>query len=115
MFSLALSERWGTYNEKRELVRLGFDSKLYYKNGVYRTPYMIDCLSHNHLKMKEKGLLIYEKKEGLLDEDPLSGERGIRTPGPVTVNGFQDRRNRPLCHLSGRKIKLSPANFKKIF
>ncbi|NBW33134.1 MAG: hypothetical protein EBR22_04170 [Cytophagia bacterium] len=26
------------------------------------------------------------------------GERGIRTPGPVTVNGFQDRRNRPLCH-----------------
>lgn len=30
----------------------------------------------------------------------FSGERGIRTPGPVTVNGFQDRRNRPLCHLS---------------
>ena len=28
------------------------------------------------------------------------GERGIRTPGPVKVNGFQDRRNRPLCHLS---------------
>ncbi len=30
----------------------------------------------------------------------FSGERGIRTPGPVTVNGFQDRRIRPLCHLS---------------
>ena len=28
------------------------------------------------------------------------GERGIRTPGPVTVNGFQDRRFRPLSHLS---------------
>jgi hypothetical protein len=28
------------------------------------------------------------------------GERGIRTPGPVTVNGFQDRRIRPLCHFS---------------
>jgi hypothetical protein len=26
---------------------------------------------------------------------------GIRTPGPVTVSGFQDRRNRPLCHSSG--------------
>ncbi|WP_302316399.1 hypothetical protein, partial [uncultured Muribaculum sp.] len=26
--------------------------------------------------------------------------RGIRTPGGVTLNGFQDRRNRPLCHLS---------------
>jgi hypothetical protein len=34
----------------------------------------------------------------------VSGERGIRTPGPLQVNGFQDRRNRPLCHLSGGKI-----------
>ncbi len=33
------------------------------------------------------------------------GERGIRTPGPVTVNGFQDRRIRPLCHLSAAKIR----------
>jgi hypothetical protein len=33
-----------------------------------------------------------------------SGERGIRTPGSVTFNGFQDRRIRPLCHLSGAKI-----------
>ncbi len=30
----------------------------------------------------------------------FSRERGIRTPGPLTVNGFQDRRIRPLCHLS---------------
>lgn len=52
-----------------------FDSNLYYENGIYRTPTMLGLLSHNHLKMKEKGLLIYEKKEGLLDEDPLSGER----------------------------------------
>ena len=34
-----------------------------------------------------------------------SGERGIRTPEPVTVNGFQDRRVQPLCHLSGVKIR----------
>ena len=34
-----------------------------------------------------------------------SGERGIRTPGPLTVNGFQDRRIRPLCHLSVGKIR----------
>jgi hypothetical protein len=34
----------------------------------------------------------------------ICGERGIRTPGPLTVNGFQDRRIRPLCHLSGAKI-----------
>ncbi len=34
-----------------------------------------------------------------------SGERGIRTPGGVTLNGFQDRRNRPLCHLSAAKVE----------
>ena len=32
----------------------------------------------------------------------LSGGRGgIRTPGTSRFNGFQDRRNRPLCHPSG--------------
>ena len=30
----------------------------------------------------------------------VCGEGGIRTPGGVTLNGFQDRRDRPLCHLS---------------
>ena len=48
------------------------------------------------------------------------GERGIRTPEPVKVNGFQDRRIRPLCQLSNRfpvkgiaKVvkKYYPANF----
>ena len=33
------------------------------------------------------------------------GELGIRTPGGVTLNGFQDRRNRPLCQLSGAKVR----------
>lgn len=28
------------------------------------------------------------------------GERGIRTPGTSQYAGFQDRCNRPLCHLS---------------
>ena len=28
------------------------------------------------------------------------GERGIRTPGTSQFNGFQDRRDRPLRHLS---------------
>lgn len=51
-------------NEKRELVKLGFDQKLYYQNGIYRTPFIIEPLSHNHLIMKNKGLLLYEKKRG---------------------------------------------------
>ncbi len=32
------------------------------------------------------------------------GESGIRTPGGLHLNSFQDCRNRPLCQLSGAKI-----------
>ena len=35
----------------------------------------------------------------------LRGERGIRTPGTLLYNGFQDRRIRPLCHFSSAKIQ----------
>ena len=31
---------------------------------------------------------------------PFGGETGIRTLGGSHLNGFQDRRIRPLCHLS---------------
>ena len=41
----------------------------------------------------------------------FSGETGIRTPGTSRYNGFQDRRNRPLCHLS--KTSLSEVLFVK--
>jgi hypothetical protein len=43
-----------------------------------------------------------------------SGELGIRTPGPVTVNSFQDCRNRPLCQLSAAKIRFELNQQKKI-
>ena len=36
--------------------------------------------------------------------DLFSGEGGIRTPGTSQYNGFQDRRNRPLCHLSKKNL-----------
>lgn len=48
----------------------------------------------------------------------FSGELGIRTPGPVTVNSFQDCRNRPLCQLSGAKVRLEcfqAKTFRKLF
>jgi len=35
----------------------------------------------------------------------IRGERGIRTPGGITLNSFQDCRNRPLCHFSAAKIQ----------
>lgn len=41
-------------------------------------------------------------------ERGLGGETGIRTLGRLPFNGFQDRRNRPLCHLSvGDPIAMS--------
>ena len=44
---------------------------------------------------------LHEKSPALCAElQIICGERGIRTPGPVKVNSFQDCRNRPLCHLS---------------
>ncbi|MCH5215238.1 MAG: hypothetical protein J1E97_08620, partial [Muribaculaceae bacterium] len=43
--------------------------------------------------------------------------RGIRTPGGVTLNGFQDRRIRPLCHLSEMfaVAKVSPLATAKLY
>ena len=45
--------------------------------------------SYEHKKRKQPFLIV-----------SFCGESGIRTPGPVTVNSFQDCRNRPLCQLS---------------
>ncbi len=47
----------------------------------------------------------------------LCGERGIRTPGPVTVNSFQDCRNRPLCHFSSSLLYfcIASANIARFF
>lgn len=42
--------------------------------------------------------------------ESLRGERGIRTPGPVKINGFQDRRIRPLCHLSKVECYFAPCH-----
>ena len=53
---------------------------------------------------------LYEKSPAQSAELQLvCGERGIRTPGPVKINGFQDRRIRPLCHLS--KVEFYFARF----
>ena len=41
----------------------------------------------------------------------VCGERGIRTPGPVKINGFQDRRIRPLCHLSNVEFYFARSGF----
>ena len=59
--------------QKRAFVNLVFDSNLYYEKGIYRTPTMLDLLSHNASKMEEKGYLIYQKKRDNLSTIPHSG------------------------------------------
>ena len=39
--------------QKRGFVKIVFDSNIYYENGIYRTPTMIDLFSINHFKIKE--------------------------------------------------------------
>jgi len=65
--------------QKREFVNLVFDSNLYYQEGIYRTPTMMNVFSHNSLLMKDKGYLIYEKKRDDFAIIPPSGAGGIRT------------------------------------
>ena len=66
----------------------------------------IKCNAYAVLQISMKRLsLIFGCKKGCKSRNYLiytlyCGERGIRTPGGLTLNGFQDRRNRPLCHLS---------------
>lgn len=62
----------GSTTDKQQLIRLGFDSRLYYSGGTYRTPYMMPIFTHNTLIMKEKGLLV-------LDQQPLSLERNFKS------------------------------------
>lgn len=56
------------------------------------------------MQRKVMSMYLYTKKRTLSDSFFIlcCGERGIRTPGASQLNGFQDRRNRPLCHLSSK-------------
>ena len=62
--------------QKREFVNMVFNSNLYYQDGIYRTSTMMDIFANNYLDMKEKGYLVYKKKD---DSSiiPFSGLRGI--------------------------------------
>lgn len=59
--------------QKREFVNMVFDGNLYYQEGIYRTPTMLDIFSRNASKMEEKGYLIYKKKRENLSVIPQSG------------------------------------------
>ena len=68
---------------KRRFVSLVFDNNLYYHDGIYRTPTMMEVLSLKAPLMAERGYLILEKKAEFSEKIPPSGEGGIRTRGTV--------------------------------
>ena len=74
--------------EKQELINLVFDHNLYYQEGMYRTPTMIDLLSHNYLIMREKDLLEYKKKRGNFSIPPLSGLNGLTIEPLIPILTF---------------------------
>ncbi len=45
----------------------------------------------------------------------FGGETGIRTLGRLPFNGFQDRRIRPLCHLSTAEYISTQAGLQQEF
>ncbi|MEA5128680.1 MAG: winged helix-turn-helix transcriptional regulator [Proteiniphilum sp.] len=80
---LSMLEEWGEKNlylpsdlgyvysqadtmQKREFVNLVFEQNLYYKEGIFRTPTMLQIFTHKVLEMKEKGYFIYKKKRRIL-------------------------------------------------
>ncbi len=67
-------------SDGQELLRVGFDRNLYYQGGIYRTPTLIKTLAHNELKLREKGLLLIDKKGDSFSRIPLGGAEGSRTP-----------------------------------
>ncbi len=78
-----------------------FGSRMVYPGCEFREDQYINEKPVLHWKMQHRfypirSLIFYNE----------CGEGGIRTPGASQLNGFQDRRNRPLCHLSGHKSSL---------
>jgi hypothetical protein len=67
------------------------------------------CLFYFLKKNANKFDFFFEnKKPATMLWVSFCGERGIRTPGPVTVNSFQDCRIRPLCHFSSASHQVFP-------
>jgi site-specific DNA recombinase len=65
---------------KQEMIRTVFDSKLYYQEKVYRTPFIMPIFTHNLLILKQKQLLLIDKKGDFENKISLGGAEESRTP-----------------------------------
>lgn len=68
---------WNNGNtlQKHEIIKKGFDNRLYYENGSYRTPFLLPIFSLNPMITNKKGLI---EIIGLPDK-----------PGQVELRGFE--------------------------
>ena len=103
-FSFFLSGEWGISFAVPFLGRLLKTSMRTACIHFLRDRFAQVNLAHHPIKNAPNGALMFS-----------GGEWGIRTPGPVTVNSFQDCRNRPLCQLSATKIIISIPSIKIFF
>lgn len=62
--------------QKQQMVRIVFDSRLYYQQKIYRTPYVLDIFKHNLLILKQKQLLELDEKREFLAKLPSGGAHG---------------------------------------
>lgn len=52
-----------TIPEKQAVLNTVFNGLLYYKDGLYRTTYLMELFSHSELMLKEKRLLEIDNNE----------------------------------------------------
>jgi len=65
-----LYEEMDTFS-KQELLKTVFDNSLYYRNKIYRTPFLMEPFTHNALEMKERKLLIIDKWDYQNIDNPI--------------------------------------------
>ncbi len=61
--------------EKQQLIRMVFDNRLYYRESLYRTSYLMPVFTHNQLILKQKELLVIDEKRDSLSKIPLGGHQ----------------------------------------
>ncbi len=82
----------------------------------YDPSYSLNQIDYVYLLIQKRGTkkfiflvpLLVLKDHNQLIINLICGGRGIRTPGAAKPNGFQDRRDRPLCHPSSALNDLFP-------
>lgn len=102
-----------TIPQKQELLREGFDNGLYYKNRLYRSPYMMEVFHHNMLIIIKKELLKLDENKKSGHQVRSRGAEGNRTPvqtypskafymliSLLIVGGTQEM-NKPMRHVAG--------------